>query len=128
MTDIPSTRSLEEIREVIEAICNPSNRSSMPRKAVVRVLEDVLLELMLLRADHREWTCLGCDAKWFRDSTMPSTCPNCNEVLQPLSWCLRKVYEKSLRERNDKIENLEFALSQIMDLEIDEQENTDEDC
>lgn len=118
MTDIPCTRSLNEIREVIDSIGQPSNRSSLPRKTVVRVLEDVLLELTLLRADQREWACLSCESRWYRDAAMPSYCPLCEEPLQPVAWCQRKVYDRNIEERNEKIRNLEFALSELMDLDI----------
>lgn len=115
--EIQHTRSVEEIRTAILAI---NDSRIMPRRMVVEIFEDVLNELVLLRADTSEWICLACSLSFYKDSSMPDCCPDCGRLLQPASWCFRKIYESKMADRDMKIANLEFIIESLADLELNQ--------
>lgn len=115
--DIQRTRSVEAVRTAIQAI---NDSRIMPRRMIVEIFEDVLDELILLRADASEWICLACSLTFYKDSVMPDCCPDCGELLQPASWCFRKIYESKMADRDAKISNLEFIIETLADLELNQ--------
>lgn len=115
MTDIQSTRTTTEIREVIEGLASGRR---LPKSVMVKVLVDVMDELEVLRSETRQWYCPHCEAQYHSDPGLQwESCPGCGRLLQPMAWCLKKLYEKKIDSLQAKIENLEFIISQLSKLQ-----------